>query len=111
MRRNSDATGSLRRLRWLGTSARRSGGKAGRPVAAAAALEGAIAVLNGRTDPDVHMRMRIVHEPGRPVDGMGIDFVGKAVSRRVVRPQDDWRAAPGLTVADLVDRRAGERRA
>jgi hypothetical protein len=42
-----------------------------------------------------------VHEPGRRVDGMGIDFVGKGMSTRVDRPQDHMRAAPGLTVADL----------
>jgi hypothetical protein len=40
-----------------------------------------------------------------------IDFVGKAVSTRVARRQDQRRAAPGLTVADLVDPRAGEGRA
>jgi len=110
VRRNSDATGSWRRLKWLGTSGRRPGGKAG-PHAAVAPLDGAVAALNGRTSRDVHIRMRIVHEPGRRVDGMGIDFVGKAVSTRVVRPQDHRRAAPGLTDADLADRRAGERRA
>lgn len=110
MRRNSDATGSWRRLRWPGTGARRSVGKAG-PHVGAAPLDGAVVVLNGRTGRDVHMRMRVVHEPGRRVDGMGIDFVGKAVSTRVARPQDHRRAAPGLTVADLVDRRVGERRA
>jgi hypothetical protein len=110
VRRNSDATGSWRQLRWLGMSARPSGDKAG-PHVAAAPLDGAAAVLNGRTGRDVHIRMRMVHEPGRRVDGMGIDFVGKAVSTRVLRPQDHRRAAPGLTVADLADRRAGERRA
>jgi hypothetical protein len=68
-------------------------------------------VLNGRTGRDVHMRMRIVHEPGRRVDGMGIELVGKAVSTRAVRPQDHRRPAPGLTVANLLDRRAGERSA
>lgn len=110
MRRNSDATGSWRRLRWLGTSARHLGGKADPPVAAAP-LDRAVPMLNGRTGRDVHIPMRIVHEPGRRVDGMGIDFVGKAVLTRVVRPQDHRRAASGLTIADLVDRRAGERRA
>ena len=110
MRRNSGATGSSMRRRWLGTSGRRSGGKAG-PRVVAAPLDGAVAMLNGRTGRDVHTRMGIVHEPGPRVDGMGIDFVGKAVSTRVVCPQDHRRAAPGLTVADLADRRAGERRA
>lgn len=93
MRRNSDAIGSWTRLKWLGTSEPRSGGKAGLHVTRAPLFR-AVAVLNRRPARDVHTRMSSVHESGLRVDGMGIDLVGKAVSRRVTHAQHQRRAAP-----------------
>jgi hypothetical protein len=115
VRRNSDATGSWRRLRWPGTSGHRLGGP-GVHHEVLGRRDGVVAMLNGRADRAIHIQTPVVHGREHPVEEMGTEFVEKPLSTRAVRPQDHRCGMPEAKAAltqraKLAYRRAGERRA
>lgn len=116
MRRNSDATGWLMRLRWLGTSGLRSDV----PVVLLEAVGrpgGAIAMLPGRRA--IHTPERFVHSRDSSVDELGTRVGGEAAINPCSAPSRSECGVPEAKAAlsqraDLAyrgSRRAGERRA
>jgi hypothetical protein len=116
--RNSDETGSSRRMRWPGTSGFRSDV----PVVRLEAVRrpgGAIAMLHGRTDRTVHTPTRFVHSWDSSVDELGTRVGGEAAINPRLAPA---RSQCGVAEAKAAlsqraglayrrSRRAGVRRA
>ena len=118
MRRNSDGTGSSRRLRWPGTS----GLRWDVPDVQLEVLgwrDGAIAMPDGRRDRTVHIRAQLVHGRDSSVDEVGTPVRGeRAINPRLAPARSQCGAPEAEAVltqrAELAyrqSRRAGERRA